>query len=102
VTTIAKEKHRLAYTAPDFTIEQIDLDITLDESCTTVIATSLVKRLGNHINNLLLNGENLILHSVLVDKKPAIYRVENNQLSVENVPDQFELQIVTEINPRSK
>jgi len=101
VTTIAKEKHRLAYTAPDFTIEQIDLDIALDESCTTVIATSLVKRLGTHINNLLLNGENLILHSVLVDKKPAIYRVENNQLSVENVPDQFELQIVTEINPEA-
>ena len=101
MTTIAKEKHRLAYTAPDFTIDQIDLDITLDESCTTVIATSLVKRLGNHINNLLLNGENLILHSVLVDKKPAIYRVENNQLYVENAPDQFELQIVTEINPEA-
>lgn len=101
MTTIAKEKHRLAYTAPDFTIEQIDLDINLDESCTTVIATSLVKRLGNHINNLLLNGENLILHSVLVDKKPAIYRVENNQLYVENAPDQFELQIVTEINPEA-
>lgn len=101
MTTIAKEKHRLAYTAPDFTIEQIDLDIALDESCTTVIATSLVKRLGNHINNLLLNGENLILHSVLVDKKPAIYRVENNQLCIENTPEQFELQVVTEINPEA-
>jgi len=99
VTTIAKEKHRLAYTAPDFTIDKIDLDITLGESCTTVIATSLVKRLGNHINNLLLSGENLILHSVLVDKKPAIFRVEDNQLCIENTPDQFELQIVTEINP---
>ena len=99
MTTIAKEKHRLAYTAPDFTIDKIDLDITLGESCTTVIATSLVKRLGNHINNLLLSGENLILHSVLVDKKPAIFRVENNQLCIENTPDQFELQIVTEINP---
>ena len=101
MTTIAKEKHRLAYTAPDFTIDQIDLDILLDESCTTVTATSLVKRQGNHVNDLLLNGENLILHSVLINKQQATYRVENNQLCIENIPDLFELQIVTEINPEA-
>jgi aminopeptidase N len=99
--TIAKEKHRLAYTAPEFTIDQIDLDITLDETRTNVVATSQVKRCDGHRNNLLLNGENLILHSVLVDKKPAKYRLENNQLCVEITADQFELQIVTEINPEA-
>ncbi|WP_316675734.1 aminopeptidase N [uncultured Tolumonas sp.] len=101
MNAIAKEKHRLAYTAPDFTIDQIDLDILLDENRTTVIATSLVKRQGNHVNDLLLNGENLILHSVLINKQQATYRVENNQLCIENIPDLFELQIVTEINPEA-
>ena len=99
MAVVAKEKHRLAYKSPDFTIDQIDLDISLDENCTKVIATSRVKRQGNHPNSLVLDGEELILHSVLVDKKTADYRIENNQLCIDGIPDSFELQIVTEINP---
>lgn len=72
MAVVAKEKHRLAYKSPDFTIDQIDLDISLDENCTKVIATSRVKRQGNHPNSLVLDGEELILHSVLVDKKQPI------------------------------
>lgn len=99
MTTIAKEKHRLAYKEPDYTIDRIDLDIMLDENCTKVIATSQVRRQGSHANALLLHGENLILHSLLIDKKPAVYHQENNQLCIENIPESFELQILTEINP---
>lgn len=99
MTIIAKEKHRLAYTAPEFTIDQIDLDVTLDESRTNIIATSQVKRCGEHKHDLFLTGENLILHSVLVDNKPAQYRLEDNQLCVETAANEFELQITTEINP---
>lgn len=101
MTTIAKEKHRLAYKTPEFTIDQINLDVVLDETSTVVTATSLIKRIGKHANSLLLNGENLILKSVLVDKKTAKYRTENGILSIENIPDQFELEIVTEINPEA-
>ena len=86
-----KEKHRLAYTAPDFTIDQIDLDILLDETVQQLSQTSLVGA-SAIINNLLVNGES-VHFVVLVDKNRLIYRVENNQLWIENTPDQFELQI---------
>lgn len=99
MTIIAKEKHRLAYQTPDFVITQIDLDILLDENHTKVIAVSQVRREGNHKNSLVLDGEELILLSVRVDKKEATYRLENNQLHIDNVPDSFELAIETEINP---
>ncbi len=99
MTGIAKEKYRLAYKTPDFVIEQIDLDISLNETCTQVTATSLVKRQGDHKNSLVLDGEELTLISVLVDKNAVSYRIENNQLCIDNVPDSFELKIETKINP---
>lgn len=99
MTTIAKEKYRLAYKTPDFVIDQIDLDILLDETCTQVTATSLVKRQGTHSNALFLDGEELTLISVLIDKKAVSYRIENNQLCIDDVPDSFELQVITRINP---
>jgi aminopeptidase N len=96
---IAKEKHRLDYKAPDFTIESIELDIVLDETSTKVTATSRFKRSETGSNALSLNGENLILHSVLINKQHTEYRLEDNLLFLDNLPDVFELQVVTEINP---
>ena len=54
-----KEKRRLDYKAPDYTIDHIDLDITLHENCTRVFAVSLVKRIGQHSSPLILDGEEL-------------------------------------------
>lgn len=94
-----KEKRRLDYKAPDYTIDHIDLDITLHENCTRVFAVSLVKRIGQHSSPLILDGEELVLRSVLVNKQAVAYRIENNQLQIDDLPDLFELTIETEINP---
>lgn len=97
---IAKEKYRLAYVAPEYTIKEIHLDVSLHESNTCVIATSQVHRVGNHENPLRLDGENLILKRVAVDGVEVSYTVDENQLVITDLPDEaFTLVIETEINP---
>ncbi|MDC9588405.1 aminopeptidase N [Xenorhabdus sp. XENO-10] len=93
-------KHRLDYKAPDYTITDIDLDFDLGAEKTTVTAISQVKRLANDITPLLLDGENLTLKSIYIDDKAwEHYQAQDGQLLIEQLPAQFTLKIVNEINP---
>ncbi|MDC9597391.1 aminopeptidase N [Xenorhabdus anantnagensis] len=93
-------KHRLDYKAPDYTITDIDLDFDLGAEKTTVTAISQVKRLANDITPLLLDGENLTLKSIYIDDKAwEYYQEQDGKLLIEQLPAQFTLKIVNEINP---
>jgi aminopeptidase N len=94
------------YREPDFWIPKVDLRFQLNDSATRVYSKLKlernVKQASSKSAPLILNGENLILVSVAVDGrklKDGEYTLTEAFLTVPNVPDYFELQIETEINP---
>ncbi len=94
--------HLKDYRAPDFRIPAIDLDFVLAPDITRVAAKMKVQRTGGQSAPLVLNGEQLKLLGLRIDNDevPASrYRVDAETLTVEDVPDEFTLDVFTEISP---
>src|ERR1700750_2183369 len=88
------------YVPPQYEISEIHLDFALEPEKTIVKATSKIEKIGN--GALVLNGEELKLVSLKIDGKdvPASnHKLADNLLTIENTPDKFTLEIVTEISP---
>lgn len=96
-----KAKYLKDYRAPDFTITQVDLSFVLDGANTQVTAVSQVKRLNDAAHTLELDGEGLSVSQLLVDGKLHDYRVTEGQLSIETDLADFELTIVTKLDPEA-
>lgn len=93
-------KYRKDYTAPEFTITDIDLTFHLDEKTTKVLAVSQVKRCDASAKDLLLQGEGLVLISVKINGDLwQDYAIESGNLQLRNVPEHFTLEIENEIHP---
>ncbi len=89
------------YRAPDYKVSEIALDFTLDPEATRVRAQMKVRRSGGAVP-LVLNGEQLKLLSVSIDGRelsPTEYTTDNETLTIENVPAEFALEVVSEIAP---
>ncbi len=100
MTQQPQAKYRRDYTAPEFTITDIDLAFELDAAKTTVTAVSRVQRQGSHSAPLRLDGEDLTLITVEIDGAPwQSYRLEEGALVLDNLPDRFTLTVVNEISP---
>ena len=101
MAVIRQEKRRLDYQKPDFTITDIDLTFDLDFTATVVTAVSRVKRLtADGDKPLVLNGDSLKLLEVRLDGRECLHNETSTSLTIENVPDEFELTVKTEINPK--
>lgn len=93
-------KYRKDYTAPEFTITDIDLTFHLDEKTTKVLAVSQVKRCDASAKDLLLQGEGLVLISVKINGDLwQDHAIESGNLRLRNVPEHFTLEIENEIHP---
>ncbi|MCL9667007.1 aminopeptidase N [Rosenbergiella epipactidis] len=93
-------KYRKDYTAPEFTITDIDLTFHLDEKTTKVVAVSQVKRCDASAKDLLLQGEGLVLVSVKINGELwQDHAIESGNLRLRNVPEHFTLEIENEIYP---
>ena len=93
-------KYRKDYTAPEFTITDIDLTFHLDEKTTKVLAVSKVKRCDASAKDLLLQGEGLVLVSVKINGDLwQDHSIESGNLRLRNVPEHFTLEIENEIHP---
>ncbi|WP_241624918.1 aminopeptidase N [Rosenbergiella epipactidis] len=93
-------KYRKDYTAPEFTITDIDLTFHLDEKTTKVVAVSQVKRCAASAKDLLLQGEGLVLISVKINGDLwQDHVIESGNLRLRNVPEHFTLEIENEIHP---
>ena len=96
---------RLAdYIAPAYTIETADLRFDLDPATTRVTATLRVRRhAGAAGDPLVLDGEHLDLISVALDGRElgvSAYRTDDRSLTIPEVPEAFELTVVTECHPQ--
>ncbi|GIU07413.1 MULTISPECIES: aminopeptidase N [unclassified Shewanella] len=89
------------YQKPNFQISHIDLDFTLAEKQTQVVATSKVIRQGKHNESLVLVGDELTVLSVKVNGAAAEFKQLTGELVITTGLDNFELQIITQLDPEA-
>lgn len=88
------------YTPPNFKIESVYLDFDLEPKKTVVKTTLKVSRLS--AGPLVLDGDEIALKSVKVDGrnlKRSEYKLTQTQLIIENLADNFTLEIENTCNP---
>src|SRR6266498_2038542 len=105
-----QEKHktiyRQDYTPPDFLIENVELHFELGEESTVVRSRLAVAGMYDREQGarpLLLVGKDLVLKSVVLDGVPLaadMYTVDEETLTIADVPMSFILEIETEIRPQ--
>ncbi|NVJ58023.1 MAG: aminopeptidase N [Vibrionaceae bacterium] len=94
-------KYRKDYQSPSHTITDLDLTFDLFDNETIVTAVSQVKQLKDS-TTLQLDGESLKLLSVTVNGEAwTQYQEAEGMLELNNLPQEFELIIVTEIDPEA-
>jgi len=97
---------RLAdYAPPAYLVDHIDLRFDLDPATTRVSARLALRRNPDGEGGpLVLNGEHLELRSLALDGEglgPDAYEVNARTLTIPQVPERFELDVVTEIHPEA-
>ncbi|NCW74153.1 MAG: aminopeptidase N [Gammaproteobacteria bacterium] len=104
-TNTAPSITRLADYEPfPFAIDSVDLTFELDPTHTRVTQSSKVRRIMRGTNALELNGKDLKRLSIKIDgvEVAAERLVEVDEtLLIRQVPDDFELEVITEINPEA-
>ncbi|EJG0705122.1 aminopeptidase N [Vibrio parahaemolyticus] len=94
-------KYRKDYQAPSHTITDIDLTFDLYDNDTIVTALSKVVQKGES-TTLELDGEGLELRSVKVNGEDwAHHEVKEASLVLFDLPAEFELEIITKIDPEA-
>ena len=94
------------YQVPDFLIETTDLEFTLGQHSTEVRALlTMVRNTASKDQQaaLVLDGQELSLKSVAIDDNelsPSEYEVTDESLTINSVPDRFQLTTVVEIKPQ--
>ena len=93
------------YRPPAFLIEQADLHFDLGEAETQVEARLTIARAPGTASEapLVLQGEHLQLEALVLDGQsldPDAFRVTTETLTVDQVPDRFELGIHTRLRPQ--
>ena len=102
VTAAFQLTRREDYSPPDFALPEARLDFDLDAEVTEVTACMRFERRAGDAKSLVLQGDELKLVSVKLDGNPLAdneYQVSAAQLEVFDVPDAFELEVVTRIRP---
>ena len=98
-----KAIRRVDYTAPAYWIDTVDLTFDLDPSKTRVLNKMRVRRNPDvPAQSLRLEGEELNLARVMVNGGGTSFKIDGNQLVLENLPegnDAFDLEIFTTCNP---
>ena len=92
------------YQAPAYLIESVVLDIDIQTDATVVRAVLDMARkpAGPERAALILNGDGLSLESVAIDGRmlaPAEYTLDNEHLTIADVPTRFTLSTVVRIHP---
>ncbi len=94
--------HRADYTAPAFWIDAVDLTFDLDPAKTRVLNKMVLRRNTDvPAQALRLDGDELNLARVLVNGAGCSFKMDGNQLVLENLPleGSFELEIFTTCAP---
>ena len=92
--------NRLDYTAPAYWIDTVDLTFDLDPAKTRVLNKMHIRRnTAVDVQPLKLDGDELNLSRVLVNGQGCSFKMEGSRLVLENLPDEFDLEIFTTCAP---
>lgn len=97
------EIHLADYRPPDFLVDFVELEFTLGDQQTDVRSVLSLRRNGNHTRPLVLDGEELSLQNVELNRepvRPGNYRVTEEQLFIDTAMDQFTLALEVTIRPQ--
>jgi aminopeptidase N len=94
------------YTPPPFLIDTINLHVSLSED-ETIVRSCLAMRRNPYVANppraLVLDGKPWQLNALLLNMRPlsaASFTATEDSLTIHDVPEQFQLDIVTRIKPQ--
>lgn len=91
------------YQAPQFSISEIALTVTLDDHKTKVESVLNIQKQGDHDSPLILDGEHLTLDSVSIDGRvlsEGEFTVTDKSLEISAQQSEFTLEVVTFIDPK--
>ncbi len=92
--------NRADYSPPAYWIDTVELCFDLDPVKTRVLNKMKLRRNAElPVQPLKLDGDELNLARVLVNGQGTSFRMEGSQLVLDNLPDEFELEIFTTTNP---
>jgi aminopeptidase N len=92
--------NRLDYTAPAYWIDTVDLTFDLDPAKTRVLNKMHIRRnAAVETQPLKLDGDELNLSRVLVNGQGCSFKMEGSRLVLDNLPDEFDLEIFTTCAP---
>ncbi len=92
------------YRPSDFLIDTVDLTFTIEENRTQVCSTLSISRNGEHARALRLDGHDITLCSLVLDGRTLTesdYQLDAQSLQIAVAAQQFTLQILTEITPKT-
>jgi len=90
------------YTVPEYIIPDLTLDFDIQEQCVVTKSTLHIQRNVPELTPLKLNGLELKLVSLKIDSKvleQSEYNIDGDMLTILNVPQDFTLEVTTELNP---
>ncbi len=90
------------YSPPDFEIKNLDLNFNLEPKKTIVRSVLLVSRKNPAAKSMHLDGEDIVLLNIKINGESlnkSAYSLSESKLTLKNVPDEFSLQVTTEVNP---
>jgi len=91
---------RIDYTAPAYWIDTVDLTFDLDPAKTRVLNRMHIRRnAAVDVQPLKLDGDELNLSRVLVNGQGCSFKMEGSRLVLDNLPDEFDLEIFTTCAP---
>lgn len=96
------EKFLKDYQQPLYTVTKTDLWFELGESVSVVKSALNIKRVGDHNEPLVLNGTNMRLLEVAINNEDLMhdaYEQTDSSLILREVPAEFILKTIVEINP---
>lgn len=97
---VSRLVRRADYAAPAYFIDTVDLTFDLDADKTRVLNRMRLRRNPEAAAQALrLDGEALNLARVLVDGKGCSFRMDGDQLVLDNLPEAFDLEIFTTCAP---
>jgi aminopeptidase N len=92
--------NRLDYAAPAYWIDSVDLTFDLDPAKTRVLNKMHIRRNADvETQPLKLDGDELNLSRVLVNGQGCSFKMEGSRLVLDNLPDEFDLEIFTTCAP---
>ena len=95
------------YIPPSYLVDVVDLHFDLDEDATIVRSRLVMRRneaAQSDDSTLVLNGSHQQLLNIKLDGKElhaGEYQLTEEQLSIQEVPEQFTLEVESRINPRA-